>query len=63
MDSYVVHIYRREVEHRALSGLAERVSDGARQGFRTVEELWTFLLADIRPGNHPPADHPSENDP
>lgn len=63
MDSYVVHIYRREIEHRTLSGLAERVSDGARQGFRSVDELWTFLLSDVRPGDHPSAEHSSENDP
>lgn|GEM_PF-6969827 len=63
MESYVVHIYRREVEHRLVSGLAERVSDGARQGFQTVDELWTFLLMAARPGPASPAPLSKENEP
>lgn len=49
MDTYIVHVYRREAEHRLASGLAERVHDGAKQGFRTVDELWTFLMMDVPP--------------
>ena len=49
MDTYIVHVYRREVEHRLVSGLVERVHDGAKQGFRTVDELWTFLTMDVPP--------------
>ena len=48
MDTYIVHIYRREAEH-CLSGLAERVQDGAKQGIRTVDELWTFLMMVVTP--------------
>lgn len=63
MESYVVHIYRREIEHRLASGLAERVSDGARQGFGTADELWTFLLATDQPGSAPPPISPKEKNP
>lgn len=63
MESFVVHIYRREIEHRLVSGIAERVSDGARQGFRTVDELWTFLLATDQPGSASPPTNPKETDP
>jgi hypothetical protein len=63
LESYVVHIYRCEIEHRLASGLAERVSDGARQGFRTVDELWTFLLATAQPGSSPSPPSPKEKDP
>jgi hypothetical protein len=63
LDSYVVHIYRREREQLRLSGLAERVHDGAKQGFGSADELWAFLLADDPSGEHPPLDLPSENEP
>lgn len=49
MDTYIVHVYRRESEHRLVSGLAERVQDGAKQGFRTIDELWTFLVTVVPP--------------
>lgn len=49
MNTYIVHVYRREAQHRLVSGLAERVHDGAKQGFRTVDELWTFLMMDAPP--------------
>lgn len=63
MESYVVYIYRRDAEHRSASGLAERVSDGARQGFRSVDELWTFLLTTDQPGSATPPTRLEEKDP
>lgn len=43
MDTYIVHVYRREPGKRLITGLAERMGNGARQGFRTMDELWMFL--------------------
>ena len=49
MDSYVVHIYRREPEHRSSADWPSESATARRQGFRTVDELWMFLLAEDRP--------------
>ena len=44
MDSYIIRIYRRSVEHgRELAGLVERIGNGKRQAFGNSEELWAFL--------------------
>ena len=55
MNTYIVHIYRREKDNRYLSGIAERIHDGAKQGFKTVEQLWTFLSTEATPLNARPA--------
>lgn len=61
MDTYILHVYRREPESRLLSGLAERVGDGAKQGFRGMDELWTFLLNDQSPAIPFPAKNEPED--
>ena len=49
LDSYIIRIYRRGVEHgRELAGLVERIGNGKRQAFGNSEELWAFLT-DRRP--------------
>jgi hypothetical protein len=44
MDSYIIRIYRRDVDRgRELAGLVERIGNGKRQAFGNSEELWAFL--------------------
>ena len=44
LDSYIIRIYRRDVENgRELAGLVERIGNGKRLAFGTSEELWAFL--------------------
>ena len=46
LDSYIIRIYRRDVDvdrGRELAGLVERIGNGKRQAFGSSEELWAFL--------------------
>ncbi len=47
MDSYVIRIYRREVDARgSVVGTAERVGTEGKKAFKSVEELWNILNAE-----------------
>jgi hypothetical protein len=51
-QSYIVRIYRREKrggmarraqDRVAITGVVENVSDGLRQGFNDIDQLWAIL--------------------
>ena len=51
MDSFVVHIYRRDTADTGrLNGTVERIGNGKSQAFATAEELWDFLALEPAPG-------------
>jgi len=45
MDAYIVQVYRRDPEARALNGRVEHVTNGSSRSFVSAEELWEFLLS------------------
>ncbi len=47
MDSYIIRIYRRNVDRPDLAlGVLENPSDGAQRSFRSCDELWKLLAED-----------------
>jgi len=52
VDHYIVEIYRRGPSGQ-LHGVVERVGNGGRTGFSSVEELFAFLLEAVDDGDHP----------
>ncbi len=57
MDSYVIHIYRRELER--LVGTVEDVERGHTKSFSNAGELWRILLKDRPEGGE---EAPDEKD-
>jgi hypothetical protein len=45
MDAYIVQVYRRDPEARALTGRVEYITNGSGRSFVSAEELWEFLLS------------------
>lgn len=44
MDSYIIRIYRRNVDRPDTAlGVLENPSDGAQRSFRSRDELWNLL--------------------
>jgi hypothetical protein len=43
VESFIVQIYRRDDAKRELTGTVERIADGSKQRFATVDELWRCL--------------------
>ncbi|MCC7547130.1 MAG: hypothetical protein IT532_05130 [Burkholderiales bacterium] len=43
VENFFIQIYRRGEQDRVLHGTVERVEDGSRQAFSTVDELWRCL--------------------
>ena len=44
MESYIVHVYRREAKTQTLVGVVER-RGGETAPFRSMQELWKILCA------------------
>jgi hypothetical protein len=44
MDSYIIRIYRRDVDKpETMLGVLETVGDGAQRSFHSHDELWNLL--------------------
>jgi hypothetical protein len=59
VESFIIQIYRRDDVQRKLAGTVERVTDGSKQTFATVEELWLCLSA--KPLSRPRVRRPKPN--
>lgn len=48
MDSYIIRIYRRNVDRPDLAlGVLENPSDGAQRPFKSRDELWAMLTETV----------------
>jgi hypothetical protein len=43
VESFIIQIYRRDESRGELTGTAERVQDGSKQAFSSMDELWRCL--------------------
>jgi hypothetical protein len=57
VESFIIQIYRRDDARRELTGTVERVKDGSRQSFASMDELWRCLStkSSSRRSRRPPA--------
>ncbi len=45
VESFIIQIYRRNDTGKEVNGIVERIGDGSKQPFTTIEELWRCLSA------------------
>lgn len=43
VESFIIQIYRRDDATRELTGTVERIVDGSKQRFASVDDLWRCL--------------------